>query len=171
MDVQRLQFEADEIQRRTQAIYHAMCERPGLVDAPNFRVISEDDLAALFDLYDRQFFDGQLRQTLADQSPQPLRFRVSSRMTRAGGKTIRRPARPGSRSGPFVYEIAVAARLLFMTSRGEAPTADDAGNAARQAARVLDQFGIDADWIHLTDPRESVLPDDFDAALTEGICE
>ena len=50
------------------------------------------------------------------------------------------------------------------------PTADHAGNAARQAARVLDQFGIDADWIHLADPRETVLPDDIDMPFPEGVC-
>ncbi len=63
------------------------------------------------------------------------------------------------------------ARMLFLASRGEAPTADDAGSAARQAARVLDQFGIDQDWFHLTDPRKSVLLNDFDAAFAEGMCE
>ena len=62
------------------------------------------------------------------------------------------------------------AHMLFMTSQGEAPTADAAGNSARQAARVLDQFGIDADWIHLTDPRETVLPDDIDMPFPEGVC-
>ena len=61
------------------------------------------------------------------------------------------------------------AHMLFQTSRGEAPTADAAGNAARQAARVLDQFGFDADWIHLTDPRETGLPDEFDTAYTDGM--
>ncbi|MBU0718564.1 MAG: hypothetical protein KJ749_09980 [Planctomycetes bacterium] len=61
------------------------------------------------------------------------------------------------------------AHMLFQVSRGEAPNADAVGNAARQAARVLDQFGIDADWIHLTDPRESMLPEDLDAVSTEGM--
>ncbi len=60
------------------------------------------------------------------------------------------------------------AHMLFLFSRGEVPTADAAGNAARQAARVLDQFGIDEDWFHLTDPRESMLPDDFDAIFAES---
>jgi len=52
------------------------------------------------------------------------------------------------------------ARMLFLASRGDAPTPEDAGDASRHAARVLDQFNVDADWIHLTDQREPLLPDD-----------
>ena len=63
------------------------------------------------------------------------------------------------------------AHMLFLASRGEVPTADDAGNVARQAARVLVQFGVEAEWFHLADPRESVLPDDFNAIFTDGMCE
>ena len=59
------------------------------------------------------------------------------------------------------------AHMLSMFSRGEAFATDAAGNAARQAARVLDQFGIDEDWFRLTDPRESVLPNDLDADFVE----
>ena len=63
------------------------------------------------------------------------------------------------------------AHMLFMTSQGKAPAANDAGNAARQAARVLDQFGVEAEWFHMADPRESILPDGFDAAVAKGMCE
>jgi len=54
------------------------------------------------------------------------------------------------------------ARMLFMASQGDPPTPEDAGDAARHAARVLDQFNVDmdADWIHLTDQREPLLLDD-----------
>ena len=72
--------------------------------------------------------------------------------------------RPGC--SPLVLSLLErCAHMLFLFSRGESPDADAAGNAARQAARVLDQFGIDEDWFHLTDQRESVLPDDFDAVF------
>ena len=52
------------------------------------------------------------------------------------------------------------ARMLFQASQGDSPTPEDAGDASRHAARVLDQFNVDADWIHLTDQREPLLPDD-----------
>jgi len=45
-------------------------------------------------------------------------------------------------------------------SQGDAPTPEDAGDASRHAARVLDQFNMDADWVHITDPREPLRPDD-----------
>ena len=34
--------------------------------------------------------------------------------------------------------------------------------------RVLDQFGVERDWFHQVDQRESVLPDDFGASVTNG---
>ena len=54
------------------------------------------------------------------------------------------------------------ASMLFRMSQGDAPTPEDAGDASRHAARVLDQFNgdMDADWVHLTDQREPLLPDD-----------
>lgn len=52
------------------------------------------------------------------------------------------------------------ARMLFRLSQGHAPTSEEAGDASRHAARVLDQFNVDVDWIHLTDQREPLLPDD-----------
>ncbi len=52
------------------------------------------------------------------------------------------------------------ARMLFLASRGDAPTPGEAGDASRHAARVLDQFNVDVDWIHLTDQREPLLLDD-----------
>ncbi len=63
------------------------------------------------------------------------------------------------------------AHMLYMFSRAEAFAIDAAGTAARQAARGLYQFGIDVDWFHLTDQLESVLPDNFDAIITEVVSD
>ena len=56
------------------------------IDRPNFQAIHPDDLRRLFDLYDDRYFQGRCRQAVGDR---PLSFRLSKRMTSAGGKTVR----------------------------------------------------------------------------------
>jgi hypothetical protein len=77
---------------------------------PNFRAISPDDLRRLFELYDQLYFQGFCRNCLGRN---PLRFRVSRRMTRVGGTTTR----VRSRTLPVAesFEITVASTLLFGT--------------------------------------------------------
>lgn len=57
---------------------------------------------------------------------------------------------------------------LFKVSCGELLTTEEAGNFARRAMRVLDQFGVERDWFYQVGQRESVLPDDFGASVTNG---
>lgn len=72
----------------------------------NFTSIHRLDLEFLFGAYDERFFAGRCRQALEGRK---LRFRLSTRMTKAGGKTTRFKARTGEVS----YEIALACSLLF----------------------------------------------------------
>ena len=80
--------------------------RSRLIRDGNFHEIETSDLALLFDLYDGRFFEGALGRAL--DAPGRLRFRLSSRMTSAAGKTLVLPPRPQR-----VYEIAVSTHLLF----------------------------------------------------------
>ena len=77
------------------------------VRAPNFTEIGPDDLASLFAAYDARFLDGLCGRILG---PDTLSFRLSGRMTRAGGKTTRFERR--GQSAPR-FEIAVATSILF----------------------------------------------------------
>lgn len=86
---------------------HIQLTSPCLHDA-NFTRIHADDLRLLFELYDEYFFGGGLGQALRRS---PLTFRLSRRMTRAGGTTTRFRARFGRRNSR--YEIAVSTTLLF----------------------------------------------------------
>ncbi|MEX2217068.1 MAG: hypothetical protein WD768_23350 [Phycisphaeraceae bacterium] len=103
---------AEVIGSRFSQIRQAMLRESKHITAPNFDVVHPDDVARLFRLYDRGYFDGQLESAAIDRSGNPLRFRLSSRATRAGGKTItyRRPQPKG-----IEYEIVIASRLLFLT--------------------------------------------------------
>ena len=67
-----------------------------------------DDLAFLFAAYDERFLDGLLGQTLGTRTDE-LGFRLSRRMTGAGGKTTRFQRPDGARR----YEIAIATSILF----------------------------------------------------------
>lgn len=104
-----------EVQARTRTIGETLLNSSPHVDDLNFGAISDDDLAQLFALYDQTFFQGGCRRTL-DEMGSPLAFRVSPRMTRAGGKTTRIVARAARGESPTPrFEIAVSSTLLFQT--------------------------------------------------------
>ena len=73
---------------------------------PDFKRIREDDLQYLFAAYDERFLNGLCGRILG---PDRLRFRLSGRMTRSGGKTTRIEALGGA----ALFEIAVATTILF----------------------------------------------------------
>ncbi len=98
-----------EIAARSAAIYEAVLEKSRHLDAGNFRSLHCDDLTQLFEEYDQRFFGGRCRQALGEAK---LSFRLSPRMTSAGGKTTR--ITPRGRGTPR-YEIAVSTTLLFQT--------------------------------------------------------
>lgn len=96
--------------RNNQAIVdNVLMTSPHLTDA-NFESIHPDDILLLFELYDEYYFEGSLQRTV---HPQPISFRLSRRMTRAGGKTTRWSDRSGRK--PNRYEIAVSTTLLFQS--------------------------------------------------------
>ena len=115
MDIASVRNPPEVIAARAAAIRAALLRDSPHIRQPNFERIAAEDLEHLFDLYDRQFFDGWLRQAVKARTPVPLTFRVSRTMTRAGGKTIlHRRRRPGG-EWRTEYEIAIASRMLFMT--------------------------------------------------------
>jgi hypothetical protein len=103
----------EEIAAKHREIYETVLRESEFLDAGNFTTIHPDDVERLFDLYDDLFFKGGCRQLLGDA---PLGFRLSKRMTQAGGQATRRERR--DRKGRAVrteYEIAVATTLLFQS--------------------------------------------------------
>lgn len=105
--VESASFDAPQIAARTSAVRAAVLNVSQYVDAPNFHRIHPDDLRRMFVEYDRQFFGDAISRALGDT---PLRFRLSPRMTSAGGKT----ACYGHRgSATRHYEISASSALLF----------------------------------------------------------
>lgn len=115
MDPLAIDNPAELIAAKTAAIHGAMLQQSPHVRMPNFQAISSRDVQLLFELYDRDFFDGWLTRTVREKSPLPLGFRASSTMSNAGGKTIHRVHRQPDGTRENSYQIAIASRLLFNT--------------------------------------------------------
>ncbi len=106
---------AEVVAAKKATVYEALLRLSPRLGSGNFAAIGDGDLALLFGLYDREFFDGWLASAVAKQAEKPLALRVSATMTRSGGKTTR--FRRRGRDGQFRdrYEIAIAGRLLLLT--------------------------------------------------------
>jgi hypothetical protein len=111
--VQTAEFSPDDITARTREIYDTLLRESRYLDAGNFTCVHPDDVERMFHLYDGLFFGGAVRKLLGAT---PLYFRLSRRMTSAGGQTKR--SRTRDASGTVIrteYEIAVSTTLLFQT--------------------------------------------------------
>jgi hypothetical protein len=94
------------IQQRVQHIQQDVLAHSNYLREPDFKSIHPRDLEFLFRAYDEHFFAGLCRRALEGKK---LHFRLSRRMTRAGGKTTRYTTRAGEVS----YEISIASSILF----------------------------------------------------------
>ena len=106
MDISTLagtRYEPGHIEAMRKAIHDAVISRSANIREGDFRAIGPDDLKLIFDLYDELF----LGRYFSDVSPTKVRFRLSKRSTRAGGRT----AFP--RDGPV--EICLSSYLLYLT--------------------------------------------------------
>jgi len=101
-----LHLPEDSIRQRVRQIHLAALAHSSYIRAADFTSIHPRDLEFLFSAYEQLFFGGLLQRALDGRR---LRFRLSPRMTRAGGTTTRFR----SRSGEVSYEIAIACSMLF----------------------------------------------------------
>jgi len=94
------------IESKRKIVHRTIVERSTNIGEGNFDRIDASDLKLLFDLYDREFFDNYF----SVNHPRIVDFRVSTRMTRAGGKTTK------ERKG---YTIALSSHLLERSFRND----------------------------------------------------
>lgn len=102
------------IASKTTAIYDAILQSSPNLRTGNFTALSTSDLAHLFNLYDATFFRNTLNQMITPAGMQTLAFRLSSTMTKSGGKTGFRKLLLPDGSYREHYEIVIASRLLSM---------------------------------------------------------
>ena len=81
-DLNNLRYSPSQIDYKTKLIYDSIIEKSANIDCGNFRIIAVSDVALIFRLYDRYFFEG----FFTDRLDGDLSFRISKRMTRAAGK-------------------------------------------------------------------------------------
>ena len=105
--VESTTLDDQQISSMTAQIHAEVLNQSRYLDDADFTRIHSGDLELLFAAYDNAFFSGQIRSTLG---PIPLHFRLSKRMTSAGGKTTCFSDR---RSGKMWYEISVSTAILF----------------------------------------------------------
>jgi len=105
--VESTTLDAQSIAARTAEIRAVVLSQSQYIDTPNFTKIHPDDLEILFAAYDQSFFGGQVAESLGAT---PLHFRLSKRMTSAGGKTT---SYTDGRSARQKYEISVSTAILF----------------------------------------------------------
>jgi len=98
-------------------VFRSMLRLSRTIQHPNFHSIETNDLRLMFRLYDEVFFDQGLGQTLSAMGS-PLTFRLSRRMTSAGGKTTRWHY-PQAQHRPSRFEIALSTTLLFESFQRE----------------------------------------------------
>lgn len=99
---------AAERRRRNQSIADSVFATSPYLTDPNFPKFHADDVQLLYELYDEHYFEGVLRSCLNHKQ---ITFRLSPRMTRAGGKTTRWGDR--FNRTPSRYEIAISSTLLL----------------------------------------------------------
>ena len=97
---------ADTIQELTRQIHQGALAHSRYLRCADFTAVHPEDLEFLFDAYDERFLAGNCRLALNGRR---IRFRLSPRMTSAGGKTTRFI----ERTGEVCYEIAIAGAMLF----------------------------------------------------------
>lgn len=95
-------------------IYWKLLKNSRTIRQANFGSIDKHDLAYMFELYDGLYFDGKISELLREVD-HPLSFRLSGKMTRAGGKTTREETWNGKKLLDRKYDIAISTTLLFQT--------------------------------------------------------
>lgn len=104
--IHHLKYSKTKIRKMGKEIFHKLIEESKYLTDPNFDQISEKDIAGMFWLYDEFFFDNFFKNNYKNK----IGFRLSSRMTRTGGKATMK-----MRWGKISYEICLSSELLFRT--------------------------------------------------------
>ncbi len=129
-----------------QAIGERILRSSRVMTVRNFQRIAREDLQRMAEAYDEIFFQG-LCLPLA--SSYGLSFRLSSRMTRAGGKTTRTIQRSilGGASSTH-YEIALSTSLLFQSFRRPNDTIRVCGYVCHDRLTAMQRV-VEHELIHL----------------------
>ena len=129
-----------------QAIGKKVLSASKAMETRNFHRVGKQDLESMAEAYDQQFFSGLCLPLARSYG---LSFRLSSRMTRAGGKTTRTIFR-GTRSKPSRthYEIALSTSLLFQSFRKPGDSIRVCGHECLDRLTAMQRI-VEHEMIHL----------------------
>jgi hypothetical protein len=148
-----LLYSADEVETRARRIYVSMLSQSLQVRSGNFTAIATDDLQRLFGWYDSAFFRGRLGEMLQEDGAHPMAFRLSRRLVRAAGQTIRnvrRVTRDGKPAVKSDYEITVSTTLLFNTFKNVERPVTVGGLICRDRLEALQRI-FEHELLHLAE--------------------
>lgn len=128
------------------SIYQHMLTNSRCVRTGNFQDVCSSDLGLLFQITDEYFFDGEVGKVCERQADRPLAFRLSTRMTSAGGMTTMQTSHH-RRNPKKEFEIAIATTPLFATFRDE-PAAIVSGVECRDRLQALQRI-MEHEMVHL----------------------
>ncbi len=134
-----------ERQQRQQVVYQHLLRNSDSIASPNFKTISAADLGLLFHTIDENFFDGRVANACESKSYRPLSFRLSTRMTSAGGMTTMH--RTTGYRPRFEFQIAIATTPLFETFKLDA-TGIVGGLVCRNRLEALQRI-MEHEMVHL----------------------
>jgi len=130
------------------AIGQSVLEQSKTMDGANFRRIHQLDLERMAAAYDQLFFEGTCLPLARSFG---MSFRLSPRMTRAGGKTTRHSIRaPDGRMANIRYEIAVSTNLLFQSFRKRGDRTRVCGLLCQDRLTALQRV-VEHELIHLSE--------------------
>jgi hypothetical protein len=143
---------SEAVATNTKRIYETVLRDSENIKQGNFAKIGVGDLEILFDLYDSMFFSGLLGKQLREKNSGTFRFRLSKRMTRAGGKTtcIQKKLQKGNGPKEATYEIAISMPLLFQTFKDVKRPISINGLACRDRLEALQRI-FEHELIHIAE--------------------
>ncbi len=146
--IERSPLATPEIAARRERIRTQALADSRHLGSENFRAIHPEDLRRMVAGYDREFFGGRLLPALPGEA---LHLWFSARMTRAGGKTVRRRARraDGTLAVP-TFEIRVSTTLLFASFREGGPAVRVVGHVCLDRLDALQRI-LEHELVHLAE--------------------
>ncbi len=133
----------DRIRSWTRGIGRRLLHESHHIREPDFTEIHVNDLGFLFKAYDGRFLNGLCGIVLGSEG---LTFRLSSRMTRAGGKTTRFRYPDGTRH----YEIALGTSIIFDGFRAHDPEVTVCGLCCGDRLEALQRV-FEHELVHLVE--------------------
>jgi hypothetical protein len=148
-----LLYSAEEVENRVQRIYQSALAQSPQLGEPNFKMIGTDDLERLFGWYDREFFRGRLGDMILEDGAHPMAFRLSRRLVRAAGQTIKevhQVQRGGKPAVKVVYEITISTTLLYNTFQNVERIVTVGGLVCRNRLQALQRI-FEHELLHLAE--------------------